>query len=252
MSVGRIPSLTTIGTIKVRRGDPDGYADLQLARELADETGESRRIVPVGLALTEYAWLRGDLPAARAVLEGVVAAVGGIANLLERARLAAWAARLGRRPDVPSAIPDALAAEAVGDWGRAADEWAAVDRPYDRALALIEVGTAAALGEAFEILDRLGARPAATVAGERLRALGERVPRGMRPTTRGNPAGLTAREVEVLQLVSGGLTNAEIAAELFISDKTVEHHVSRVLGKLGVSSRRDAGRAASELGLPAR
>jgi DNA-binding NarL/FixJ family response regulator len=83
-----------------------------------------------------------------------------------------------------------------------------------------------------------------------VRSLGERVPRGLRPSTRGNPAGLTSREVEVLQLVADGLTNAEIAARLFVSDKTVEHHVSRILGKLGVSNRREAAKAAHQLDLP--
>ena len=55
----------------------------------------------------------------------------------------------------------------------------------------------------------------------------------------------------MLQLVADDLTNAEIAGKLFISDKTVEHHVSRVLGKLGVASRRDAARVASSLDLSA-
>jgi DNA-binding NarL/FixJ family response regulator len=114
---------------------------------------------------------------------------------------------------------------------------------------LIEVNTPTALTQAFDILDRLGAGAAAALAAERLRSLGERVPRGIRPSTRANPAGLTSREIEVLQLVVDGLTNAEIAAKLFVSDKTVEHHVSRLLLKLGVASRREAARTARQLDL---
>ena len=114
---------------------------------------------------------------------------------------------------------------------------------------MIEVNTPTALTQAFDILDRLGAGAAAALAADRLRSLGERVPRGIRPSTRANPAGLTSREIEVLQLVVDGLTNAEIAAKLFVSDKTVEHHVSRLLLKLGVASRREAARTARQLDL---
>ncbi|HVU79110.1 MAG TPA: helix-turn-helix transcriptional regulator, partial [Gaiellaceae bacterium] len=75
------------------------------------------------------------------------------------------------------------------------------------------------------------------------------VPRGPRETTRGNPAGLTARQLEVLALVADGQTNAEIADELVVSLRTVEHHVAAVLAKLNVDTRREAGRRASQLGL---
>jgi DNA-binding CsgD family transcriptional regulator len=75
------------------------------------------------------------------------------------------------------------------------------------------------------------------------------VPRGVRATTRTNPSGLTAREVEVLRLVAADLTNTEIAAAMFISGKTVERHVSRTLAKLDVPSRREAVRTARGLDL---
>jgi DNA-binding NarL/FixJ family response regulator len=70
--------------------------------------------------------------------------------------------------------------------------------------------------------------------------------RGPRPSTRANPAGLTAREVEVLDLLVEGLRNAEIAERLVITEKTAGHHVSAILGKLGVRSRHDAARVARE------
>ena len=70
----------------------------------------------------------------------------------------------------------------------------------------------------------------------------ETVPRRPRAGTRRNPFALTTREVEVATLVADGLTNAEIAARLYPSAKTVDHHVSNVLAKLGVGSRRAAAR----------
>jgi DNA-binding NarL/FixJ family response regulator len=104
--------------------------------------------------------------------------------------------------------------------------------------------------EALAILDGMGAARAAARLRRRLRADGvRRIPRGPRPATRAAPGGLTPREAEVLALLAEGATNAEIAQTLVISTKTVDHHVSAVLGKLGVGSRREAGAAAARLGL---
>ena len=86
----------------------------------------------------------------------------------------------------------------------------------------------------------------------RFRALGvTRLPRGPQPATRTNPAGLTERQTEILRLLAEGLSNTDIAGRLVISVRTVDHHVAAVLSKIGVSTRREAARAAVELGLPA-
>jgi DNA-binding CsgD family transcriptional regulator/tetratricopeptide (TPR) repeat protein len=250
MAVGHIPALTIIGTITMRRGDPDAHPILLKAMQLAQRTDELLLITPVTLALAEEAWLHGDLVGVSNSIKLVLDRVDAPVTTQHRGHLMSWAARLGERHDVPTGTPRHLALQVDGRWQAAADAWHALDRPYERALALIEVGTPSALIQAFDILDRLGAGPAMALAAERLRSLGERVPHGMRSSTRANPAGLTTREVEVLQLVSDGLTNAEIAARLFVSDKTVEHHVSRILGKLRVTSRREAAKTARQLDLP--
>jgi len=75
------------------------------------------------------------------------------------------------------------------------------------------------------------------------------VRRGHRPATRANPANLTPRELEVLALLGDGLTNAEIAERLFLSEKTVAHHVSAILRKLGVANRVQAVTEAARLGI---
>jgi DNA-binding NarL/FixJ family response regulator len=89
----------------------------------------------------------------------------------------------------------------------------------------------------------VGARPAADALRRRLGL------RGPRPATRENPAGLTARELDVLGLLAQGLRNAEIAARLYLSTRTVDHHVSAILRKLQARSRAEASAVAVELGL---
>jgi DNA-binding NarL/FixJ family response regulator len=101
----------------------------------------------------------------------------------------------------------------------------------------------------LDILHDIGARPLAKLVSRKLQANGARsVARGPRPRTRANPAGLTARELEVLALLD--LRNTEIAERLVVSPKTVDHHVSAILTKLAVGSRREAVSAAAALGLP--
>jgi DNA-binding NarL/FixJ family response regulator len=121
---------------------------------------------------------------------------------------------------------------------------------YAAALALMDSDDPAALRDAHSQLRELGAAPAAARAAKRLRELGERaIPRGPTPRTRSNAAGLTARELDVLPLLAEGLRNAEIAERLIVSPKTVDHHVSAILRKLGVRTRAQAASAAARFGL---
>ena len=137
-----------------------------------------------------------------------------------------------------------------GQWSRASALWTEIGCPYEAALALGDATEDEILRDALVELHRLGARPAASIVARRLRRRGARgLPRGPRAATRRNSAHLTPREVEVLALVVQGLQNAEIAARLFLSQRTVEHHVSAVLRKLDVRTRGQAGIKAARLGL---
>jgi DNA-binding CsgD family transcriptional regulator/tetratricopeptide (TPR) repeat protein len=122
-------------------------------------------------------------------------------------------------------------------------------RPYEHALELADSGRQPELLAALATLDRLGAQAAANLVRRELRRLGAtRLPSRPRPRTRANPAGLTDRQLEVLALLAEGLTNAEIADRLVVSVRTVDHHVAAILAKLNVTSRREAARAAADLG----
>ncbi|HEX5810934.1 MAG TPA: helix-turn-helix transcriptional regulator, partial [Pseudonocardia sp.] len=124
------------------------------------------------------------------------------------------------------------------------------DQPYEQALARWDAGTTDDLLAALPLLDALDARAVAARFRARLREAGVAgVPRGRSPATRANPAGLTARQLDVLALLADGLSNAEIAARLVISPKTADHHVSAVLAKLDVRSRGEAAALARRLGV---
>lgn len=147
------------------------------------------------------------------------------------------------------AVAPPFAAEMLGDWRAAGDLWEQIGCPYELALALAE-GDAEAQRQALGLFEQLGARPAAARLRQRMRAQGRTgIPRGPRPSTRANQAGLTNRELEVLRLLAEGLTYAEIAQRLSTSPKTVEHHVSAVFSKLEVHSRAQAMKTASALRL---
>ena len=141
------------------------------------------------------------------------------------------------------------AAQVRGEWTAAAEQWADAGCPYEAAVALSE-GPDNAQRQALEELNRLGARPAARIVARRLRQRGIRaLARGPRAGTRESPAGLTRRETEVLMLLGEGLRNAEIAGRLVLSRRTIDHHVSAILQKLGARSRGEAVATARRLGL---
>ena len=137
-----------------------------------------------------------------------------------------------------------------GACSAAAQAWAALGCPYEEALALSDSPEPEQRKRALEIFHALGAQPLARRLRRQLKAEGVRgLKRGANRSTRANAAGLTVRELEVLALVTQNLSNAAIARRLYLSAKTVEHHASAILMKLGIASRREAADAARRLGI---
>jgi DNA-binding NarL/FixJ family response regulator len=165
-----------------------------------------------------------------------------------RAEALRYAQLAGVEVEVPVDVAEPWASSLRGRWHDAAEAWRADHRPYELALELAASGRTEPMLEALRGFEDLGAAPAARLVRQQLRDRGVRsLPRGPQPATRQHPAGLTARQAEVLDRLSAGLTNAQIADELVLSVRTVDHHVAAVLQKLGVSSRHAAAARATAL-----
>jgi DNA-binding CsgD family transcriptional regulator/tetratricopeptide (TPR) repeat protein len=245
----RLATLTAVGLLRARRGDPTARASLDEAWELATQSGEPERLVPVAAARAELAWLSGDLAGTLAGSSRVLESIAHARRGWYIADLGLWVWRGGGTPPAADcARPVALQLE--GDWRAASDAWERLGCRYHAALACYEGDDPAALLHALDVLDRLGARPAAARVRRRLSELGVRsVPRGPRSARREHPFDLTAREQQVLATLALGLSNDEIGARLFVSSRTVDHHITAILAKLGVRSRGAAVAAAHRSGL---
>ena len=207
-----------------RRGAADVGEPLTRAWRRALRHRSLTGLAFAGAALVEWAWLAGEPDVAAAVLDEWAPHAGRPGAEPVTEELHRYAALAGLPVEPTAQVP--------------AD-------PYEQAAEQAVSGAAEPAVDALRVLAELGATAAVAVVRRRLKAIGVRaVPRGPQPSTRAHPAGLTARQADVLDLVADGLTNAEIAARLVVSVRTVDHHVSSILGKLGVSSRREAGRVA--------
>jgi DNA-binding CsgD family transcriptional regulator len=225
------------GLVDARRGEA-GAADLleRAWSEVAD-TPDSFRRGAIRVACVEAAWLSGDSARARDHLRDS----SGSFHARTGSDLALWAHRYGLEAELPANAPEPVRLELAGDWRGAIDAWRALDSPYEAALAAL-AGDDRAAREAVAELHRLGGDAAARAFA---RERGGKAPRGPRRSTRAHPAGLTRREQEVLDSLADGATNREIAATLHLSERTVAHHVSAILRKLGVSTRVAAARWAA-------
>lgn len=243
-------SLSALGRLLARRGDPEAGPLLQAAWDTATTTDSVQSIAYAGIALVEAAWLRGDqgaaidharLPLERTKIKGAERYHGELLRFI---------ARCGEEAEPFERCPEEYALGLAQDFDGAARAWRAIGAPYERALELADSGSDSMMLEGLATLDDLGTVAAGDVVRRKLKTMGiKRVPGRPRPGAPAHPAGLTNRQFEVLSLLAGGSTNAEIAETLVVSTRTVDHHVSAILQKLNVETRRQASREAAKLGI---
>jgi DNA-binding CsgD family transcriptional regulator/tetratricopeptide (TPR) repeat protein len=245
--IGR-ETIPVLARILVRQGSADAPAWLALAGRHAAGADVLEWLVPTGLAHIEHAWLTGDHAQAGPYPELLLERTDRPGTSVWRGELLVYLRRLGYPAEPFPDCPEPYASALRGDWRSAAQAWLSEGDPYERAIELAESGQVEPTVEALMALEGLGAKPAVAIVRRRLRGLGvTRLPRRPQPGTLANPAGLTDRQLEILRLVATGLSNAEIARRLVVSPRTVDHHVSAILAKIGVRTRRDAAAWAAGL-----
>ncbi|MDB5972257.1 MAG: hypothetical protein JWQ90_4707 [Hydrocarboniphaga sp.] len=248
-SIVRIPALVTLARLRYCRGDSGGAALLAEAERLAMQTGELQRIAPVLVAVYEAAWIERRSMENHDALHAAYALATAARNPRWTDELGFWLWRAGAGDAVIPRKDSPQALQRAGYWRVASAAWKQLGFPLYQATALMD-GDEPALREALAIFSGLGASALENGCRDQLRRLGARgVPRGPRAETQRNPSGLTVREIEVLGLLAQGLSNAQIAKRLVRSEKTVDHHVSAILGKLGVRSRTEAAAVAHGSGV---
>jgi len=251
--IGRFTVEIALARARIRTGVPeDGVLDE--ARALPTAQRDIMRSAPLALVDAEALWLGlprpGALEQLRAAFDVSLRSHGQLWNLADTAF---WLTTLGEPAPMPREIASRLRgpyrAHLAGAWREAAAAWAELGCLYEQAIALSR-GDEAGQREALALFDKTGATAAAARQRRELRASGVRaIPRGPIAKTRAGPAGLTQRQSQVFALLVKGFSNAQIARRLSISPKTAEHHVSAIMARMGVTTRREAADAARERGL---
>jgi DNA-binding CsgD family transcriptional regulator len=243
----KIGALTVLATIRMRCGIPDALALLLEAKKMAFATQELQRIIPALVALLEYEWITGNTFIEEESLQ--LNLIDHSDQILQNSEFAFWLLKV-RKQRLP--IGKMYAGYDVSDeetCHKAALLWAELGCPYEQAIVLFE-GNEDDKRKAVVIVQGLDAGAVYEKMKQEMRASGiKKIPRGIRETTRLNPAQLTIRELDILQLLQQNMQNKEIADRLFISAKTVDHHISAILLKLEVNSRAKAVTEAHRLGI---
>ena len=234
-------------TIKMRSGDADVLPQLLEAKKKGYETGQLNRILPSITALLEYEWITDRRFADQADLDYVINAMELHGNIYENSAFAYWLSKARKQTLQLDDLYEGFRINDRKTAREAASLWKRLGCPYEQALALFE-GDDNDKKEAISIIQKLGGDAVYNKLKFDMRASGiKSIPRGIRKNTRSNPAHLTERELDILQLLKEGARNKEIGSRLFISSKTVDNHISSIFFKLNVHSRAKAVEQAARL-----
>ena len=243
----RMVALVALGRLHARQGSHPVSELLDETAALSSQMLGIDRLGMVYAARAEAAWLSGDAAQARREAATVYELAIRQRHPWFTGELGYWLQQAGESFELPDWVAQPYRLGASGQWEAAAAEWERLGCPYEQARALT-AGPFNAQVAALTIFERLGAQPDAERLRHRLQAAGvSSVPHKPRESTRHNPFGLTNRQTEILALLTEDLSNAEIAARLHLSSKTVDHHVSAILARLQVHSRRAAAALARQL-----
>lgn len=229
------------GLVLARTGGEGAITLLSRALELIEKVSWPIGRVVALRSLIEAHWLIGDLTAARRYAGLALELIKHCQVPWTLGQIGFWAWRVGLT-DLPldPSVPLEYRHMVSGDWRDAAETWLARGLPYETALACAS-GDSSGRREAVTILKRLGANATLTrLREEWLDSVVKSLPRGINHDTQKNPVGLTNRQWQLLAMVAQGMDNRTIALQLSRSTRTIEHHVSAILAKLGVSSRQQA------------
>jgi predicted ATPase/DNA-binding CsgD family transcriptional regulator len=245
-SIVKIEALIVSAKVKMRKGLGDPLSLLLEAKKMAFGTMEPQRIFPTVTAIFEYEWIHGVSVLTGDEVGHAITLLDYDGNIYEKSELAWWLLKARKRN---VALNEYYEGYQAGNAVKAAAAWEKLGCAYEQALVLFG-GNEDDKRTAIDILQKLNA----TTVGEKLkfemRSSGiKSIPRGIRKSTQANPAKLTERELGVLQLLKEGLHNKEIAMKLFISPKTVDHHMTSIFFKLDVNSRAKAVAEAGRLGI---
>jgi DNA-binding CsgD family transcriptional regulator/tetratricopeptide (TPR) repeat protein len=245
----KITALVVVATVKMRRGEENGIPPLMDAKTMAAENMESQRILPVLSALLEYEWITGSIIIEDNILNAAKGSIAGSETIYGSAEFVFWLKKARKEKLTLKNRRDGYDIDGTTSALKNAAFWKKAGNPYEEALALFE-SSDDNKRRAIEIVQQLGATAVYERMKFEMRKSGiKKIPRGIRKTTQSNPEFLTDRDLEVLRLLHEGLHNKEIAARLFISAKTVDHHISAILYKLEVNSRTKAVHEAEKLGI---
>lgn len=237
-----------LGRIQSMRGLPGAGDTFEIAAAEASRSPNPEHLLLLAAARAEHAWLTDDMEAIGPDADDAHEWAVSLGHPWMAGALALWLWKAGRLDGAPKICAEPYQLQISGRWREAAETWDRLGLPYHRAVALAD-GDNHAKVMALDTLDRLGTRPLAGRLRKELREAGvQHVP--SQPSARTVAAGgLTARQLEVLHLVHDGCSNKEIAQQLFISARTVEHHLSAILTALEATSRTEAVTAGRARGL---